>query len=130
MSGATTPERLMAAGIQREAAVLLAPSMIAIGVTANALFGPFPARSYIDRLLLRNNGTQSVNVGIGTTLGATDVLNPAVPNTVNAGGTLTVDLAAFSEGSFPAIATQLLYLTFVGTAGYSIDATLIWHKGP
>jgi hypothetical protein len=98
-------------------------------VTANAGFGTLPPRAYIDKLLLRENGNHAVAVGIGTTLGATNVLDTAYgPLTAN--GTLTVDVTAFTMGSFPAIAVQPLFLTFVGAAGYSVNASLIWKRGP
>lgn len=129
MSGAVTPDRLMAAGIPVEAANLLGTSMAIANVSANVSFGPFPPRSYISKLLLREKGGTSVNVGMGTTLNATDVLATA-QGPLTANGTFTVDVTAFSKGSFPALTAQLLFLTFSGSPGYLVDASLLWDNGP
>lgn len=98
-------------------------------VTANAGFVTVPPRAFLIWLFLRETAGTGVSVGVGTTLTGTDVL-ATVNGVVTANGTLTVDITEFSMGSFPAIAFQPLFLTFVGAAGYSIDADLVWKIGP
>jgi hypothetical protein len=105
------------------------PSISGTGITGNALLGTLPANTWPLRLLLRDkNRIGGASVGLGTILGAADIL-PL--QTVPASGTysLTVDIPSFFEGSFADGTPQPVYITSSG-GGTSISAQLDYEPGP
>jgi hypothetical protein len=100
-------------------------SLYASGITSNSLLGILPANGFLGpMLLLENSGSASVVVSVGTTSGASDVLAARPP--IAAGGSLTVDIAEFTKGSFPPFTSpQALYVTTSG-GGSSITAELFY----
>lgn len=103
-------------------------SLVAPAVTGNALLGSLPANSWLLRLLLRDANGVGANVGLGITLGGTEILGlQEVPDS----GTfsLTVDITSFSIGSFAAGVTTPIFITSSG-GGSSIKAQLDYEPGP
>lgn len=104
-------------------------SLSTTGVTANGQLsgGVLPPSGYILYALFRETAGVGVNIAIGTTLGASDVL---APQGVPGNGTLSVAITGFSLGWFSATVGQALYLTSASWGGASINATLVYQVGP
>lgn len=97
------------------------------GVTSNILLGVLPANSWLLRLLVRDINQAGGMVGLGKTLGATDILS--LQDITGPYYSLTVDITGFAEGSFANGATPSIYLTLSG-AGMSLTPQLDYELGP
>lgn len=99
----------------------------ASGVAANAGLGALPANAFLLYALIRETAGNPVNVEIGTSSGASDVMGAvAVP----ANGTVQATAQAFSKIWFSASATQNLFLNSASWGGANINITLVYQIGP
>lgn len=103
------------------------PAIVVPAVTANAALGTLPANAIIQWVIFRETAGQSVNVGIGTSSGGTQVLTA---QSVPANGTLTVATTGLTENWFSATLTQLLFLTSASWGGASINCSVAYVIGP
>jgi hypothetical protein len=93
-------------------------------VTANAPFNVLPIGSFILYATIHETAGKAVSIGIGTSLGATDVL---VPQNVAASSGLMVPIGAFATGWFGA--AQPLFLSSPSWGGASVNVSLAYIMG-
>lgn len=137
MDNVIDAERLMALGCPWALAEEIIEAILASGgsqnlslsgITGNVFLGALPENSWLLRLLIRDNNHFGGMIGLGTALGAVNILPLQA---VVAAGTysLTVDASTFSVGSFASGATPSIYVTTTG-GGSSFTVQLDYEGGP
>lgn len=103
------------------------PQLSAASVAANASLGSLPANAFILYALFRETAGHAVNVAIGSTSGASDVMSAV---DVPASGTISATTQAFSIVWFSATLPQTLFLSSASWGGASINCALVYQIGP
>lgn len=104
------------------------PKLEIAGAAVNGKIGALPANASILYALFRNTAGSTVNVSIGRTLGASDVMSAAP---VVAGGQLNATTLSFDGADwFSATLSQDLYLTLSAQSVASINAWIVYQVGP
>jgi len=97
------------------------------GVTANATLGTLAANGFIQYVMFRETAGHGVNVAIGSTSGASDVMSAvAVP----ASGTMLVIATGVTLDWFSPVSTQTLYVSSTSWNSASVNVQLVYVIGP
>lgn len=87
--------------------------------------GTLPANSFLLRLLLHETAGHAVNISLGTTSGASDVL---AAQSLSANGTLIIDIAGFDIRWFSG--SQAIFITSASWGSASVNAQLDYEVAP
>jgi hypothetical protein len=101
----------------------------ASAIVANGQLGStaLPANNVLLYAILRETAGHAVNIALGTTSGATDVM-PTV--TVPASGVIEVSTLGFAKVWFSAGSTQSIYVTSASWGSASLNIDLVYQAGP
>lgn len=104
-------------------------ALSAIGVTSNGQLSSesLPANGVILSAVIRETAGYNVNISLGSTLGASDVLSALI---VTASEALAIPLSSFSKAWFSASVPQAIYVTSASWGSASINISLAYQVGP
>lgn len=101
--------------------------LAASAIGANGLVGTLPANAYILYATFRETSGHAVNVGLGTSAGAFDVLAPLA---ISASATRTAATDDLAANWFSSSATQAIFANSASWGSAVVNVSIAYQVGP